>query len=135
MGTILIILGIAAFAIIALVLLFFIANFFKLWLRGFLSQADVGMFQMIGMLLRKIPPDIILDARILSCRAKIPVDTHFLEAHYMSGGNVFLLVETLITAKNGGIRLETEEAAALCLSTKNPLETIRQRIASRAENF
>ena len=82
------IIGIIIAAILALVLLAFIAKFFSLWLQALFSKAGVSIFQLIGMRLRKVPPQTIVEARILSCKAGIPVDTNLLEAHYMSGGQV-----------------------------------------------
>ena len=68
-------------AIVALVLLAFVANFFSLWLQALFSRASVSMFQLIGMRLRKVPPKVIVESRILSCKAGMPVDTNLLEAH------------------------------------------------------
>ena len=72
--------GIVIAAIVVLVLLAFIAKFFSLWLQALFSKAGVSIFQLIGMRLRKVPPQTIVEARILSCKAGIPVDTNLLEA-------------------------------------------------------
>ena len=50
-------------AIVALVLLAFVANFFSLWLQALFSRASVSMFQLIGMRLRKVPPKVIVQGR------------------------------------------------------------------------
>ena len=100
------ILGIIIAGIIALILLVFIANFFSLWLQALFSKANVGILQLIGMRLRKVPPKIIVDARILSCKAGMPVDTNLLEAHFMSGGNVLRVIQALIAANKANIKLD-----------------------------
>ncbi len=124
----LIILGIAVLAIIVLVLLLFIANFFKLWLRAIFSQAGVSMFQIIGMRLRNIPPHTIIDARISSCKTGMPVDTNLLEAHYMSGGDVVRVVQALIAANKANIKLDFKEAAAIDLAGRNVLEAVQMSV-------
>lgn len=124
----LVILGIAVAAIAILVALVFIANFFKLWLRALFSQAGVSIFQIIGMRLRNIPPQTIIDARISSCKTGMPVDTNLLEAHYMSGGNVVRVVQALIAANKANIKLDFKEAAAIDLAGRNVLEAVQMSV-------
>ena len=109
-------------AIVALVLLAFVANFFSLWLQALFSRASVSMFQLIGMRLRKVPPKVIVESRILSCKAGMPVDTNLLEAHYMSGGDVIRVVQALIAANKANIKLDFKQAAAIVLAGRNVLE-------------
>ena len=80
----LLIVGIIIAAIAVIVLLAFIGKFFSLWLQALFSKANVSIFQLIGMRLRKVPPQVIVEARILSCKAGLPVDTNLLEAVQMS---------------------------------------------------
>ena len=40
--------------VIILVVLFIIAQFFRLWLQAYMSNAGVTMFDLIGMRLRKV---------------------------------------------------------------------------------
>ncbi len=122
------ILGIIIAGIIALVLLVFIANFFSLWLQALFSKANVGIFQLIGMRLRKVPPKIIVDARILSCKAGMPVDTNLLEAHFMSGGNVLRVIQALIAANKANIKLDFKEATAIDLAGRNVLEAVQMSV-------
>ena len=120
--------GIIIVAIIALVLLAFIAKFFSLWLQALFSKANVSIFQLIGMRLRKVPPQVIVEARILSCKAGIPVDTDLLEAHYMSGGKVLRVVQALIAANKANIQLNFKDAAAIDLAGRNVLEAVQMSV-------
>lgn len=122
------ILGFILAVIIALVLLAFIAKFFSLWLQALFSKAGVSMFQLIGMRLRKVPPKVIVDSRILSCKAGMPVDTNLLEAHYMSGGNVLRVVQSLIAANKANIKLDFKQAAAIDLAGRNVLEAVQMSV-------
>ena len=101
----LLIVGIVIAAIAVIVLLAFIGKFFSLWLQALFSRANVSIFQLIGMRLRKVPPQVIVEARILSCKAGLPVDTNLLEAHYLSRGNVLRVIQALIAANNANIKL------------------------------
>lgn len=124
----LVILAIVVAVIIAIVLLAFVAKFFSLWLQALFSRAGVSMFQLIGMRLRKVPPKVIVDSRILSCKAGMPVDTNLLEAHYMSGGNVIRVVQALIAANKANIKLDFKQAAAIDLAGRNVLEAVQMSV-------
>ena len=114
--------------IVAIILLAFIAKFFSLWLQALFSKAGVSMFQLIGMRLRKVPPKVIVDSRILSCKAGMPVDTNILEAHIMSGGNVIRVVQALIAANKANIKLDFKQAAAIDLAGRNVLEAVQMSV-------
>ncbi len=122
------IIGIIIAAILALVLLAFIGKFFSLWLQALFSKAGVSIFQLIGMRLRKVPPQTIVEARILSCKAGIPVDTNLLEAHYMSGGQVLRVVQALIAANKANIQLNFKDATAIDLAGRNVLEAVQMSV-------
>lgn len=127
MNSVVILLLIVA-VIIAIILLAFIAKFFSLWLQALFSRAGVSMFSLIGMRLRKVPPKVIVDSRILSCKAGMPVDTNLLEAHYMSGGNVIRVVQALIAANKANIKLDFKQAAAIDLAGRNVLEAVQMSV-------
>ena len=61
----LLMIGIIIAAIAVIILLAFIGKFFSLWLQALFSKANVSIFQLIGMRLRKVPPQVIVEARIL----------------------------------------------------------------------
>ena len=105
----LIIIGIIIAAIVVIVMLAFIGRFFSLWLQALFSKANVSIFQLIGMRLRKVPPQVIVEARILSCKAGLPVDTNLLEAHYLSRGNVLRVIQALIAANKANIKLDFKD--------------------------
>ena len=126
----LIIIGIIIAAIVVIILLAFIGKFFSLWLQALFSKANVSIFQLIGMRLRKVPPQVIVEARILSCKAGLPVDTNLLEAHYLSRGNVLRVIQALIAANKANIKLDFKEAAALDLAGDQMLE-VAKNIAKR----
>ena len=120
--------GVVVAAIAVVVLLAFIGKFFGLWLQALFSKANVGIFQLVGMRLRKVPPQIIVAARILSCKAGMPIDTNLLEAHLLSGGNVLRVVQALIAANKANMQLDFKEAAAIDLAGRNVLEAVQMSV-------
>ena len=124
----LLIIGIVIAAIAVIILLAFIGKFFSLWLQALFSRANVSIFQLIGMRLRKVPPQVIVEARILSCKAGLPVDTNLLEAHYLSRGNVLRVIQALIAANKANIKLDFKEAAAIDLAGRNVLEAVQMSV-------
>ena len=120
--------GVVVAAIAVVVLLAFIGKFFGLWLQALFSKANVGIFQLVGMRLRKVPPQTIVAARILSCKAGMPIETNLLEAHLLSGGNVLRVVQALIAANKANMQLDFKEAAAIDLAGRNVLEAVQMSV-------
>ena len=71
------------------------------WVRALHSNVNVSYFRLIGMRLRKVPIQTIIDAHVLSRSEGLPVELDLLEAHYLAGGNVLHTVQTVIDAKQG----------------------------------
>ncbi len=114
--------------IIGLIGLLFLFNFFNLWLQALLSKADVTFFSLIGMRLRKVPPRVIVEAKIMGIKAGLELDTASLEAHYMAGGHVLRVVQSLIAADKAGIPLTFKRAAAIDLAGRNVLEAVQMSV-------
>jgi uncharacterized protein YqfA (UPF0365 family) len=114
--------------IILLVLIFFIGSFFSLWLQALFSKAEISFLQLVGMRMRKVPPRLIVDGRILAVKAGIPVATNLLEAHFMSGGNVLRVVQALIAAGKANINLDFKQASAIDLAGRNVLQAVQMSV-------
>ena len=59
-----------------------------LWIAAWASGAYVGLFTLIGMRLRRVPPTTIVTARISAVKAGLDISINDLEAHFLAGGNV-----------------------------------------------
>ncbi|MGL1901375.1 MAG: flotillin-like protein FloA [Fibrobacterales bacterium] len=114
--------------VVLIVLLFFIGSFFSLWLQALFSKAEISFLQLVGMRMRKVPPRLIVDARILAVKAGIPVPTNLLEAHFMSGGNVLRVVQSLIAAGKANINLDFKQASAIDLAGRNVLQAVQMSV-------
>ena len=119
-------------AVIALVIAFLFVSFFNTWLKAKLAKASVGFLTLLAMRLRGVPVGLIVDARITAVKAKIPLGTEELEAHYLAEGNVVQTVQALIAAAKANIELSFDRACAIDLATrgtsKSVLEAVRTSI-------
>ncbi|MCK4349602.1 MAG: flotillin-like protein FloA [Candidatus Krumholzibacteria bacterium] len=122
--------GIALFfvvvGIIVLMLLFFYFVPIGLWVTAFFSGVKVRIFRdLIGMRLRKVPPQKIIRPLIAATKAGIKLDVDKLEAHYLAGGNVLNVVNALISADKANINLTFERATAIDLAGRDVLEAVK----------
>jgi uncharacterized protein YqfA (UPF0365 family) len=123
---VLILVGIAA--VIGIVLMLILANFFGVWLRAKIADAPVAFAKLIGMRLRRVPVGLIVDSRITAVKAGLPLDTDSLEAHFLSGGNVSHVVLALIAADKAGITLDFNRACAIDLAVKGTSKTVLEAV-------
>jgi uncharacterized protein YqfA (UPF0365 family) len=112
---------------------FFLIIFFYfipigLFIAAAFSNAYVGFTKLIGMRLRKIQPRNIVLPYIASVKAGLKIKTDWLEAHYLSGGNVNRVVTALITAYKANMDLPFEKAAAIDLAGRDVLEAIKMSV-------
>ncbi|MGJ8676179.1 MAG: flotillin-like protein FloA [Akkermansiaceae bacterium] len=114
--------------IVGLIFFFIILKFFKTWLRARLSNAPVTMGSLVGMWLRKVPFEMIVDSRITSVKAGLEFSTEMLEAHYLSGGDVGHVVLAMIAADKAGITLSFNRACAIDLATKDTGKTVLEAV-------
>lgn len=116
-------------AIVAIVVLAIVGKFISLWFQAFVSGTPISLFNIIGMSLRKIPPRVIVNARINSYKAglgQIGVDD--LETHYLAGGKVLDVVAAMIAAEKANIPLSWKQATAIDLAGRNILEAVRTSV-------
>jgi uncharacterized protein YqfA (UPF0365 family) len=99
-----------------------------LWIAAWASGAYVGLFTLIAMRLRRVPPSTMITARISSVKAGIDVSLNDLEAHFLAGGNVVRVVNAMISADKANIPLPFKRAAAIDLAGRNVLEAVQMSV-------
>ncbi len=99
-----------------------------LWIAAWASGAYVGLFTLIGMRLRRVPPGTVVTARISSVKAGIDISINDLEAHFLAGGNVVRVVNAMISADKANIPLPFKRAAAIDLAGRNVLEAVQMSV-------
>ena len=124
-------LGVIALLGAALLVLVFILYFVPvpLWIAAWSSGAPVGLFTLVGMRLRRVPPSIIVNGRISAVKAGLAgVSINDLEAHYLAGGNVVRVVNALISADKANINMPFQRAAAIDLAGRDVLEAVKMSV-------
>jgi uncharacterized protein YqfA (UPF0365 family) len=123
------IVGFVLLGLFGLVFLVLFGRYFKLWLRGFVTRAAIGPFSLVFMSLRKVNPNVIVEAKITAVQAGLPqIPTGSIEAHYLAGGNVRNVIRALIAAQRAKIDLDWQTATAIDLAGRNVLEAVQTSV-------
>ncbi len=128
--------GLAIFfviGIIALLLLFYIIPV-NLWFQAAVSGVQVSLLQLIIMRFRKVPPGAIVLAMITSKKAGIDITRDELEAHFLAGGNIKLVVNALISADKANMNLTFNTATAIDLAGRDVLEAVQMSVNPKVIN-
>lgn len=116
-------------AIVVLILLAMMGRFISLWFQAFVSGTPISLFNIIGMSLRKIPPRVIVNARINANKAGLKlITTDDLETHYLAGGKVMEVVRALIAADKANIPLNWRQATAIDLAGRDILDAVKTSV-------
>ncbi len=114
--------------IAALVLVGIFMHFLGVWIRALMSGAKVSLWSLVGMKLRRIPPAMIVDARISLIKAGLTLSANDMEAHYLAGGDVLNVIKALIAADKANIKLSFERAVAIDLAGRDVEEAVRTSV-------
>ena len=115
----------AVVLLIAFILLIVVFKYANLYVQSVLAKADIGIFQMVAMSLRKVNPSVIVRAKIMAVQAGLSLNANDLEAHYLAGGNVMNVVRALIAADRAGIDLDFKVATGIDLAGRNVLDAVQ----------
>ena len=116
-------------AIVVIVLLTIIGKFISLWFQAFVSGTPISLFNIIGMSLRKIPPGLIVNARITTYKAGLKdIEVADLETHFLAGGNIPGVVAAMIASDKANIPLGWREATAIDLAGRNILDAVKTSV-------
>ena len=99
-----------------------------LWISALAAGVRVGIFTLIGMRLRRVPPAQIVNPLIKAVKAGLNISVNQLEAHYLAGGNVDRVVNALIAAERAAIPLPFERAAAIDLAGRDVFEAVQMSV-------
>ncbi|MDR3602018.1 MAG: flotillin-like protein FloA [Desulfosporosinus sp.] len=115
---------------LAFVLLSVLLSFIPvgLWISALAAGVNVGIFNLVGMRLRRVVPSKIVNPLIKAHKAGLAITTDQLEAHYLAGGNVDRVVNALIAAERAAIPLPFERAAAIDLAGRDVLQAVQMSV-------
>lgn len=121
--------GIAVMGVIAFVILLVVAQFFRLWLQAYMSNAEVSLFDLIGMRLRKVDPMTIVLAKIQLGKAGIhEMSVNDLESHYLAGGRVTNVTRAMIASNRASIELDWKTGCAIDLAGRDILDAVNTSV-------
>ena len=109
------------------------ARYFRLWIQSVSTGAKIGILDLFGMTFRKVNPTVIVRSKIMAVQAGLTDDTGItskaLEAHYLAGGNVPLVIRAIIAAQKAKIvDLNFKLATAIDLAGRNALEAVQTSV-------
>lgn len=124
---------VAIVLIVALVLFLVFVRYFRLWIQSVTTGASIGIWDLVGMSFRKVNPTVIVRSKIMAVQAGIGdehgVTSKALEAHYLAGGNVPLVIRSLIAAAKAKlVELDFKLASAIDLAGRNVLEAVQTSV-------
>lgn len=99
-----------------------------LWISALAAGVKIGIFTLIGMRFRRVPPAKIVSPQIKATKAGLDISTNKLEAHYLAGGNVDRVVNALIAAQRAEIPLVFERTAAIDLAGRDVLQAVQMSV-------
>jgi len=106
-----------------------------LWITAYFSGVKVAIFKdLMGMRLRKVPPREIIGPKISATKAGLDVSLDRMEAHFLAGGNVNLVILALISADKANIDLSFERATAIDLAGRDVLEAVKLSVNPKVIN-
>ncbi len=114
--------------VLAVIFLFVFLGFLNLWIQCVLTRADISIWGLLWMKLRKVNFEMIVKEKIALVQAGVKVATAELEAHYLSGGNVPKTALAVIAAHKAGIDLPWGIAAAIDLAGRDVLDAVRTSV-------
>jgi len=97
----------------------------NLWITALFSGVYVGLFELVFMRIRKVPPRVIVDSLITATKAGLQVTTSEIETHYLAGGHVPSVIRALISADKANISLTFKQATAIDLAGRDVFEAVQ----------
>ena len=123
--------GLAVLVMLLIVFAVF-ASYFRWWIQSVLTNAGVTIWDLIGMTFRKVNAATIVKSKIMAVTAGLDrreITTKALEAHYMAGGNVPLVIRALVAARKAKtLKLSFREATAIDLAGRNVLQAVQTSV-------
>lgn len=110
------------------IILFFVFMYFvpiNLWITALFSGVKVGLFELVFMRIRKVPPRVIVESLITATKAGLKLTSTELETHYLAGGNVPNVIRALISAEKANIHLDFKQATAIDLAGRDVFQAVQ----------
>lgn len=130
---IIVIAGLMFALLIVIIFMAIFLRYFKWWIQCATTGAKIGLWDLIGMSFRKVRPDVIVRSKIMAVQAGLDdrtgITSKALEAHYLSRGNVPLVVQACVAAAKAKIvELDFKLATQIDLAGRNVFEAVQTSV-------
>jgi uncharacterized protein YqfA (UPF0365 family) len=122
-------------AVVVFLIIFFSFVPLGLWITASASGVKIGLFQLVGMRIRKVNAADIVYPMIKATKAGLKIPMNKLEAHYLAKGgkssgkaSVNRVVDSLIAAQRAGIPLDFERSCAIDLAGRDVLNAVQMSV-------
>lgn len=106
----------------------------NLWITALFSGVRVGLFELVFMRIRKVPPRVIVESLITATKAGLKVTTSEIETHYLARGHVPSVIRALISADKANINLSFKQATAIDLAGRDVFEAVQISVNPKVIN-
>jgi uncharacterized protein YqfA (UPF0365 family) len=127
-GTVVWIVGGLIALVVLLVIAGIVISFFGLYIRALVSGARVSFIDLIGMRLRKVNPELIINSRIQASRAGLHISQAEMESHVLARGDLLRVVNAMVAANKANIDLGWDNARAIDLAGRDILEAVQTSV-------
>lgn len=118
--------------VIVLAIFVVLAQFVRIWLQAFMSNAGVNFSDLIGMRLRKVDLGTIVLAKIQLVKSGLhEMTVNDLESHFLAGGRVDNVTHAMIAANRAVLSLEWNKACAIDLAGRDISEAVNTSVNPR----
>jgi uncharacterized protein YqfA (UPF0365 family) len=132
LGQLIAVIAIFALIIFGIIVLAVFTRYFRYWIQAKMTRAGIGIFDLLGMTFRKVSPQQIVRAKVMATQAGLGdnegITSKGLEAHYLAGGNVPLVIKAIIAAHKAMLNLTFKQATAIDLAGRNVLEAVQTSV-------
>jgi|YNPBryunderm2012_1023409.scaffolds.fasta_scaffold04696_4 uncharacterized protein YqfA (UPF0365 family) len=132
-GQVLGLIGILVLLVLVLIIFVVFVMYFRYWIQSKMTGAGIGILDLLGMTFRKVNVGEIVRAKIMAVQAGLDEETtgitsKALEAHYLAGGRVLMVIRALIAATKAKLPLDYKLATAIDLAGRNVLEAVQTSV-------
>ena len=114
--------------VLAVIYVFVFMSFLHLWVQCVLTGADISIWALLWMKLRKVKYEMIVRQKIAMVQAGVKPTTADMEAHFLAGGDVEKTALAVIAAHKAGIDLSWKTASAIDLAGRDVLDAVRTSV-------
>ncbi|MFT5130660.1 MAG: hypothetical protein ACI8W8_004291 [Rhodothermales bacterium] len=120
----LVILAVAG-AVLVILGVLVVGQYVPLYIQARASKVPISLLAMVGMRLRKVSPQFIVEEAIQLWKSGMKVSPEDMETHVLSGGSLGAVVEAAISVSRSGLDYSFAQIAAMDLAGRDVVAAVR----------